>query len=144
MFFNFFLFQNFRNISFYAFFISASNRFLRNAIFLKFFHENFSQSYYLHIFIALHAKLQLHTVHLRIFVLIQRRVPPENDFSPKHRSVAGLCIGGASFCQAEGRRVENRGNFRATKLSEVFANCICIHQADLLKKNIARKRIYIL
>lgn len=72
--------------------------------------------------------------------LIRRRVLPENDFSPKHRSVAGLCIGGASFCQAEGRRVENRGNFRATKLSEVSANCICIYQADLLKKSIARKR----
>ena len=56
------------------------------------------------------------------------------------RRVAGLCIGSASFCQAEGRRVENRENFRATKLSEVSANCICIHQADLLKKSIARKR----
>lgn len=91
----------------------------------------------------LHAKLQLQwefQILFRIFFnLIHRRVPPENDFSPKHRSVA-LCIGSASFCQAEGRRVENRGNFRAAKLSEVSANCICIHQADLLKKSIARKK----
>lgn len=86
-------------------------------------------------------KLQLRWHSFRIvFDLIQRRVPPENDFSPKYRSIVRSCIGGGSFCRGEGRRVENRGNFRARKLSEVSANCICIHRADLLKKNIPRKR----
>lgn len=110
--------------------------------FLKFVYEYFSRYYYLCFFFTLQSRWASVTIILfRVFLdLIQRRVPPENDFSPKHRSVAGLCIGSASFYQVEGRRVENRGNFRATKLSEVSANCICIYQADLLKKSIARKR----
>jgi len=107
--------------------------------FSKFFHENFSQS------------ATIYTSSSRFTLNFSYNgTSPDFRFNSETRaarkwlfseaSIRRRTVHRRSFCQAEGRRVENRGNFRATKLSEVFANCICIHQADLLKKSIARKR----